>query len=59
MIEIRRLALPDLLLIVPLRHGDQKGSFSETYYRKTLAQAGSRTFQMTEKGRAADLYART
>ncbi len=40
MTEIRHLALPDVLLIVPVRHGDQRGFFSETYSRKTLAHAG-------------------
>jgi dTDP-4-dehydrorhamnose 3,5-epimerase len=40
MTEIRRLALPDVLLIVPVRHGDQRGFFSETYSRNTLAHAG-------------------
>ena len=40
MTEIRPLALPEVLLIVPVRHGDSRGFFSETYSRKTLAQAG-------------------
>ncbi len=40
MIEIRRLALPDVLLIVPEKHGDERGFFSETYSRKVLAEHG-------------------
>ena len=40
MVEIRRLALPDVLLITPIRHGDQRGFFSETYSRRRLAEAG-------------------
>ena len=40
MAEIRRLALPDVLLITPIRHGDQRGFFSETYSRRQLAEAG-------------------
>lgn len=40
MTEITRLAIPDVLLITPKRHGDARGFFSETYSRKTLAEAG-------------------
>ncbi len=40
MTEILPLALPEVLLIIPVRHGDSRGFFSETYSRKTLAQAG-------------------
>lgn len=40
MADIRRLALPDILLIAPVRHGDQRGFFSETYSRRRLAEAG-------------------
>ena len=40
MTEIRRLALPEVLLITPKRHGDARGFFSETYSRKALAEAG-------------------
>lgn len=40
MTEIRRLALPEVLLITPVRHGDQRGFFSETYSRRALAEAG-------------------
>lgn len=40
MTEVRRLDLPEVLLITPAKHGDQRGFFSETYSRKALAQAG-------------------
>jgi dTDP-4-dehydrorhamnose 3,5-epimerase len=40
MVEIRRLALPDVLLITPVKHGDSRGFFSETYSRRRLAEAG-------------------
>jgi dTDP-4-dehydrorhamnose 3,5-epimerase len=40
MTEITRLAIPDVLLITPKRHGDARGFFSETYSRKTLATFG-------------------
>jgi dTDP-4-dehydrorhamnose 3,5-epimerase len=38
--EIHRLALPDVLLIAPKRHGDERGFFSETYSHKVLASHG-------------------
>jgi dTDP-4-dehydrorhamnose 3,5-epimerase len=34
------LALPEVLLITPRRHGDARGWFSETWSRKSLATAG-------------------
>ncbi len=37
------LALPDVLLITPKRHGDARGWFSETWSAKSLAQAGVTT----------------
>ena len=40
MTEIRRLALPDVLLITPRRSGDERGFFSETYSWRALADAG-------------------
>lgn len=40
MTEIVRLAIPDVLLITPKRHGDARGFFSETYSRKALAAFG-------------------
>ncbi len=40
MADIRRLALPEVLLITPVKHGDQRGFFSETFSRKELAAAG-------------------
>lgn len=40
MTEIRRLSIPDVLLIAPARHGDARGFFSETFNAKVLADAG-------------------
>jgi dTDP-4-dehydrorhamnose 3,5-epimerase len=40
MTEIRHLALPEVLLIMPVKHGDERGFFSETYSQKALAEAG-------------------
>ena len=40
MTTIVPLALPEVLLITPKRHGDARGWFSETWSRKTLAEAG-------------------
>ena len=40
MTEILPMALPEVLLIIPVRHGDSRGFFSETYSRTTLAHAG-------------------
>ncbi len=38
MIETTRL--PDVLILTPKRHGDARGFFSESWNRKTLAEAG-------------------
>jgi dTDP-4-dehydrorhamnose 3,5-epimerase len=40
MTTITPLAIPDVLLITPKRHGDARGWFSETWSRKTLADQG-------------------
>jgi dTDP-4-dehydrorhamnose 3,5-epimerase len=40
MTTITPLAIPDVLLITPKRHGDARGWFSETWSRKALAEAG-------------------
>jgi dTDP-4-dehydrorhamnose 3,5-epimerase len=37
MTEIRRLAIPDVLLMTPRRFGDERGFFAETYNRRLLA----------------------
>ncbi|MEX2445726.1 MAG: dTDP-4-dehydrorhamnose 3,5-epimerase [Dehalococcoidia bacterium] len=34
------LAIPDVRLITPVRHGDARGFFSETYNRRALAEHG-------------------
>jgi dTDP-4-dehydrorhamnose 3,5-epimerase len=40
MTTITPLAIPDVLLITPKRHGDARGWFTETWSRKTLADQG-------------------
>lgn len=40
MTAITPLALPEVLLITPKRHGDARGWFAETWSRKTLGDAG-------------------
>ena len=40
MTTITPLALPEVLLITPKRHGDARGWFAETWSRKSLAEAG-------------------
>ena len=38
--EISRLALPDICILKPVRHGDERGFFSETYNARQLAGFG-------------------
>ena len=38
--EIVRLAIPEVCLLTPTRHGDERGFFSETYNINTLAALG-------------------
>jgi dTDP-4-dehydrorhamnose 3,5-epimerase len=40
MTTLTPLALPEVLLITPRRHGDARGWFSETWSRRSLATAG-------------------
>jgi dTDP-4-dehydrorhamnose 3,5-epimerase len=40
MTTVTPLALPEVLLITPRRHGDARGWFSETWSRRTLAATG-------------------
>ena len=40
MTAIQPLALPEVLLITPKRHGDARGWFAETWSEKLMAQAG-------------------
>jgi dTDP-4-dehydrorhamnose 3,5-epimerase len=40
--KVERLAIPDVLLLTPVRHGDARGFFSETYNAGRLAEAGIR-----------------
>ncbi|MDP8915781.1 MAG: dTDP-4-dehydrorhamnose 3,5-epimerase family protein, partial [Pseudomonadota bacterium] len=45
MTTITPLAIPEVLLITPKKHGDARGFFSETYKARELAAAGfTRTF---------------
>jgi dTDP-4-dehydrorhamnose 3,5-epimerase len=38
--KVERLAIPDVMLIVPPRFGDARGFFSETFNVKSFAEAG-------------------
>jgi dTDP-4-dehydrorhamnose 3,5-epimerase len=40
MVSVRPLALPEILEIVPARHGDHRGFFSEVYVAPALAAQG-------------------
>ncbi len=37
---IERLRIPDVLLITPQKHGDERGFFSETWNQRSLQEAG-------------------
>lgn len=39
-LDVQPLAIPDVKIISPRKHGDSRGFFSETYTRKTFAEAG-------------------
>ena len=38
--DVTRLAIPEILILKPAKHGDERGFFSETYSRNALAKAG-------------------
>lgn len=38
--EVTSLAIPEVLLVKPVRHGDSRGFFSETYNRRAFEAAG-------------------
>ncbi len=38
--EFRRLAIPDVILVVPDVHSDERGFFLETYHRRKYADGG-------------------
>lgn len=40
MVQVRRLAIPDVLEIIPARHGDRRGFFSEVWNSRALAEQG-------------------
>lgn len=39
-LTIRSLEIPDVKIISPQKHGDSRGFFSETYNKRTFAEAG-------------------
>ena len=51
MTTITPLALPEVLLITPKRHGDARGWFAETWSRRTLGEAGV-TFDFVQDNQA-------
>lgn len=38
--DVTRLAIPDVLILKPAKHGDHRGFFSETYNKQAFAAAG-------------------
>ena len=38
--KVERLAIPDVLLLTPVRFGDSRGFFSETYHAARMREAG-------------------
>ena len=38
--KVERLSIPDVLLLTPPRHGDDRGFFSEVFHAGRMAQAG-------------------
>ncbi|QYX58688.1 dTDP-4-dehydrorhamnose 3,5-epimerase [Roseovarius sp. SCSIO 43702] len=38
--DVQETALPGVLLLTPLRHGDERGFFSESWSRRTLRETG-------------------
>lgn len=38
--DVTRLAIPEVLLLKPVKHGDHRGFFSETYNKQAFAAAG-------------------
>jgi dTDP-4-dehydrorhamnose 3,5-epimerase len=38
--HVERLSIPEVVILRPKRHGDERGFFSETYSKQTLAAAG-------------------
>jgi dTDP-4-dehydrorhamnose 3,5-epimerase len=38
--QVERLAIPEVVLLTPKRHGDARGWLSEVYSRKAMAKAG-------------------
>ncbi|MEQ9609411.1 MAG: dTDP-4-dehydrorhamnose 3,5-epimerase [Kiloniellaceae bacterium] len=38
--DVTRLAIPDVVILKPTKHGDHRGFFSETYSRRAFGEAG-------------------
>ena len=38
--KVERLSIPDVLLLTPPRHGDERGFFSEVFHAERMARAG-------------------
>jgi len=38
--EVTRLAIPEVCVLTPKKHGDHRGFFSETYSKRAFAEAG-------------------
>ena len=38
--KVERLSIPEVLLLTPPRHGDERGFFSEVFHAERMAQAG-------------------
>ena len=38
--QVEELSIPDVKVLIPKRHGDHRGFFSEVYNKRTLAAAG-------------------
>ena len=47
--KITPMALPEVLLITPARHGDERGWFSETFRQSALEEAGERGRKLVEE----------
>lgn len=41
--EVEKLAIPEVMVLRPVRHQDDRGFFCETYNRRTLAECGIET----------------
>jgi dTDP-4-dehydrorhamnose 3,5-epimerase len=52
--NVEKLAIPEVLLLTPPRHGDARGFFSETFHARRFAEAGvTETFVQDNHSRSA------